>query len=553
MRWAATLLVCFTAAPADNYCFPNYDPQRCWSFMQVLENLVQRLLAGLAIGLLKGFAGLVWLLDRAAAFLFLKSVPDNGWLLAIKDQMLGLFAGLMPDLLRQVAFGGQGLMYVALSLAGLLMIVPLWGMGARFVRAERVLVWGVLLSLLFVGGAFGYDFIAAVEGFRQGLVNQIAQGGSAMPLDKLILQPMLAGDGDLGFGSDLMALPPVFDSTYFPSPQLTEVTIAEGGGFGFGNANVERPEAIQARLVAAWQGAFYAFVSAFGAWLLIVVGITYIILAFAALLLIVFLFAALPLGFFEFGNLILASILERYFQLTVQSLALAIFLRWLASGLGFVVEVNTVPNALVWIVLLVVMIIIAGMFFNGAVRIMLGSGSVFRTVQQMFGGPSMGRMVTSAGAGGVSTASSLVSAGALLLGRPEVALAAAAVGAGARRLLADGNYPQDAVDMSAGARGNVFVGNGFGDLALGLAAASMLRWNGPQAEDGLGPLAVWQTIAARNHWDAAQQWQVQQAARTAATPQEAVAQIQKAPGFERASSQDLQRAVEAARMMRRNG
>lgn len=588
------LVVLFVAvsparAAGPNYCFPSYDPQRCWGLMQVLENLGQRGLAGMAIGLMKGFAEIAWLVDRAAVFIFSKSVPDNGWLLTIKDQMLNLFAGIMPDLLRQVSFGGQGLMYVALSLAGLAMIVPLWGMGARFVRAERVMVWGVLLSFLFVGGAFGYDFIGAVEGFRQGLVNQVAQGGTAMPLDSLVLQPMLAGDGDLGFGGDLLALPMIFDSTYFPSPQLTEVTISEGGGFGFGNANVELPEAIQRRIVAAGQGVFYAFVSLVGAALLIVVGVTYIILAFAALLLILFLFAALPLGFFEFGSVLLGGILDRYFQLSVQSLALAIFLRWLSSGLGFVVEVNSVPNALTWIVLLVVMIIIAGTFFNGAVRIMLGSGSVFRTVGQQFGGPSVLQRTVSTAAGGVAAAAGVVSAGALLMGRPEVALAAGALGSGARRLAQPVGERAYGLESEAEAaesrRGNVFVANGgggLGDLAMLAGAASMMgrgaeaapRAAQPQetaSAQGSGvvsappqgtgaavsappirpePLAEWQIIAARNGWDDAQRRQVEQAASSAPTPQAAVAQIQKAPGFERASSEDLLRAVEAARAMR---
>lgn len=65
------------------------------------------------------------------------------------------------------------------------------------------------------------------------------------------------------------------------------------------------------------------------------------------------------------------------------------------------------------------------------------------------------------------------------------------------------------------------------------------------------PLAEWQIVAARNGWDEAQQRQVEQAAASAPTVQAAVAQIQKAPGFERASSEELLRAVEAARAMRR--
>lgn len=593
--WMVVLVMLFVAveparAAGPNYCFPTYDPQRCWGLMQVVENLGQRMLAGVAIGILKGFTQIAWLLDRAAAFIFAKSVPENGWLLTIKEQMLTLFAGMMPALLRQIAFGGNGLMYVALSLAGLLMMIPLWGAGARFVRAERVMTWGVLLSLLFTAGSFGYDFIGAVEGFRQSTVSAVAQG-STLPLDKLVLQPMLAGDGDLGFGGDLTALPSVFDSTYFPSPQLAEVTISEGGGFGFGNALVELPEAIHARIVAASQGAFYAFVSLMGGWLLLVTGFAFVVLAFAALLLIVFLFAALPLGFFEVGGLILSNILERYFQVFVQSLTLAVFLRWLAGGLGFIVEVNTVSNALLWLVVLGVMILIAHTFLNGAVRLMMQSGTVFtRTITTAFGGPSAGGMALGAAGRAVAGAAGLAGGAALLLGRPDVALAAGAVGSAARRMGGGGasfeGYGLEQAPGQGQPLGNVFVNNGgagLADMALLAGAAGMARrvqaqtapqtpaqmpqtpaqmppqspvQTAPQAtpqgqSDPLRAASVFYAAAGQSGWDAAQMKQVQETAQRAGSPQEAVAQLQKMPGFERASSEELRRAVEAARAMRR--
>lgn len=565
-----TLLLLFGLAPAaramspaDNYCFPNYIADRCWSLMQVVENWGQRALAALAIGAMKGFAILVWIFDRAAAFVFAKSVPENGWLLDIKAQMLNLFAGMMPSLIRQIAFGGNGLMYVALALAGLLMMIPLWGAGARFVRAERVMIWGVLLSLLFTAGSFGYDFIGAVEGFRQSVVSGVVQG-SSLPLDKLVLQPMLAGEGDLGFGSDLTALPMVFDSTYFPAPALTEVTISEGGGFGFGNAQVELPESIRARLAAAAQGAFYAFVSAIGGWLLLIAGFAFVVLAFAALLLIVFLFAALPLGFFEIGGLILNNILERYFQVFVQSLTLAVFLRWLSSGLGFVVEVNTVTNALLWLTALGVMILIAHTFLNGAVRLMMQSGTVFtRTITTAFGGPSVGEMARGAAGRLVAGAAGLAGGAALLLGRPDVSLAAGAIGSAARQMGGGASFENYGLDQMQ--KGNVFVNNGGDGLAeavLLAGAAGMARRarteaapqaaaasQSPNQEDPLRAASLFYAAAGRNQWDEAQMRQVQETARQAGSAQEAVERLQKSPGFERVASEDLARAVEAARKM----
>ncbi|MEW5891354.1 MAG: hypothetical protein AB1768_20520 [Pseudomonadota bacterium] len=593
VRLALLLIVLFALVPAaraltpqDNYCFPTYSPQYCWSLMQVVENWGQRALAAVAIGMMKAFAILVWVFDRAASFIFVKSVPENGWLLNIKAQMLNLFAGLMPDLIRQIAFGGNGLMYVALALAGLLMMIPLWGAGARFVRAERVMVWGALLSLLFTAGSFGYDFIGAVEGFRQSVVSGVAQG-SALPLDKLVLQPMLAGEGDLGFGGDLTRLPMVFDSTYFPAPTMIEVTISEGGGFGFGNALVEPPESIRTRLASAAQGVFFAFVSAVGGWLLIVAGFAFVLMSFTALLLIVFLFAALPLGFFEIGGLILNNILERYFQVFVQSLTLAVFLRWLAGGLGYIVDVNTVTNALLWLAVLGVMILIAHTFLNGAVRLMMQSGTVFtRTVTTAFGGPGIGQMALGAAGRAVAGAAGVAGGAALLLGRPDIAVTAGAVGSAAQRLGGGASFAEYGTERAAGEppprMGNVFVNNGGAGLAGAalLAGAAGLAGRGapkveaaasvsngaqavppqpqavppqPQAVPGADPLkaaSVFYAAAGQSGWDEAQMKQVQDVARRAATAQEAVAQLQKAPGFERVETQALTRAVEAARQMR---
>jgi len=572
LPWSTAL----AAPPADNYCFPSYVPDRCWSFMQWLDNWGKGTASNIAVGLMKGVALVLWLFDRAAVFVFNKSLPDNGWLLDIRTQMLNLFASMMPSLINETAFGANGVMYVALSLSGLLMIVPVWGTGARFVRAEKVMVWGVVLSLLFVAGSFGYDFIGAVEGFRQGMVSSVALGAT-LPVDKLVLQPMLAGDGDLGFGSSLLTLPSVFDSAYFPAPQTTEVTIAEGGALGLGNANVELPEDLQRRWDVAGSGVFYAFISAMGGWLLLVSGFAYIVLSFAALMLVVFLFAALPLGFFDVGGLVLSNILSRYFQIIVQSLGLAFFLRWLSSGLGYIVEVNTVSNALIWGVVLAVMILIAHVFLNGAVRILLDSGKVFNSVVSSaganFGGPSVTGRATAAVRQGASSAfgaaastAGLVSGAAMMMGRPEVAMAAQMVGAGAQSL-------SSATGQGGGplAAGNVFVNNGMaaamamqgmnGAAVPPLAPAGQPAQSGTQAAppvtpptparpDPLQSASAFYAAAARNQWDSAQMSQVQSIAQSAPSPDVAVGQLQKAPGFERVSSDDLTRAVHAAREMK---
>jgi hypothetical protein len=536
-----------------NYCFPTFTPDRCLSLMQVMENWAQRMFAGLGIGMMKGMAQVFWLLDRAAAFIFSKAVTDNGWLLNLKTQMTNLFADMMPGLIREIAFGSGGLMYISLSIAGLLMMLPMLGGGARFARPERVLSWGVVLSLFFVAGSFGYDFIGQVEGYRHHLVSGIAQG-SSLPLDNLILQPMRAGSGDLGFGGDLLDLPPVFDSFYFPEPELLEVTISEGGGLGFGNANIEQLERIESRLAKAGEGVFFAFISGFGAWLLLIVSFTYVILAFTALLLIIFLFAALPLGFFETGGMILNDLIGRYFQVVIQSLTLAIFLRWLSGGLGYIVDVNTVSNALIWLVVLVVMIVVTGAFMNGSLRLLMQSGQSFTRTLNLFGGESPAQQVREGLGGMVSRVAGGVAAVSFLAGRPEVAAVAGALGANAQPARA----PQSSSDSRAAEvpRGNVFARNGF-DLTPA-SSQSMPTAARPdpgytpgytpvQTANPAMPQATLHAISSRQGWDAVQMRQIEEAARNNASPLEALNQLQRAPGFERADPQELRKAVEAAR------
>ena len=563
------------AALNENYCFPTFTPDRCISLMQWVENWVARGLTGAAIWLLKGMAQVAWLLDRASAFIYSKSILDNAWLLNLKEQMSSLFASMMPGMLQSVAFGSGGLMYVAFAIAGLLMMIPFWGAGARFVRPERVMIWGALLSVLFVVGTFGYDFISGIESYRQTLVGGIVQG-SGMPLDNMIQQPMLAGSGDLGFGGDLMALPPMFDSTYFPTPELLEVTISEGGGFGFGNALIEPEYRIQERLVLSQQGGFYAVVSLFGAWLLILTGVTYVLLSFTSLILIVFIFAALPLGFFEIGGQILLDLAGRYFQVVIFSLTLAIFLRWMSSSLGYIVDVNSVDNSLLWIVVVVVMIVVTGAFMKGSLNLLIQSPKAMSGTLSVFNGPSLGQTVNnttsraSEGAGRfIAQTAGMVSAGALLAGRPEVAMVANAVGSLTSR-------PGSAAPREEMPRGNVFVGNG----AAGRPVSSVGAGNenpvitnpvvqpamstqppsvpqsqppqpaqSPLPQEAL-PQAVLQAISARQGWGEVQMQQVREAAAGTGNTDEAVQRLQTAPGFERTNNEELRKAVEAAKVMK---
>ncbi len=597
----------YAAAPAGpNYCFPVYNGDYCWSSMRILDNYLKLALPNAVVGVSRSFAVLFWIIDRAAAFIFSKTVLENAWLMSIRTQMLGLFQGLMPGMLRDVAFGSSGLMYVALSLAGLLLMLPLWGGGARFVRAERVMLWGILLSMLFVASSFGYDFVGAFETFRQNLVSNIVQGGASLPLDKLLLQPFRAGDGDLGLSGNLWKLPPVYESSFFPEPELIEVTIAEGGLLGIGNAEVEREEKGYERAGKALTGLVYATVSLAGAYLMLVIGFAYALMSFTAMTLMLFLFAALPLGFFEIGGQILYGIVQQYFRVFVQSLTLAIFLRWLSGGMAFVTgDVNTLENAMMWLVIIVLMSIIAQIFFNGSWRILLDSGSIFSAVNSSFGfgGPTILQTAQAAVGRRVEDAAGSVATLAAMVGRPDVALAAGAVAGVARHhrhhRTALENYGRDDRDDAPTSLGNVFVSRrdaatrtavgattaqtaqpeaapapGTGGATTGTFASPSSIWQGAtpaplpsgSGTDGSPPQeqqiwvdmpnlsvteanVVFKTIVSQNAWDEEQQKQVNTAIQAASTPQEAVNRLALSPGFERTSTEDLRKAVNAARIL----
>jgi hypothetical protein len=473
------------AAVSANYCAPVYVAERCISLFAYLDNVVMRLFVGLGVGLAQGVATLFWVWDRVAATVFEYTVSDPSWLENVRLQMLRALGQVMPGLLRRMAFSPQGLMYIALALAGIFMIAPLAAAQQRFVRAERVLIWGALLSALFVSGSFGYDFIGALENFRQGIVREILSG-THMPTDRLILQPMMAGSGDLAIAeANFTTLPPTFAAIYFPQAQMMEVTIAEGGFLGLGNALIEAPQQMNERVGKAWLGVFMALVSAFGAALLFLVGLTYVLLSFAALALIIFLMAALPLGFFEIGGAILWQIAGRYVNIFIQAVALAVFLRLLGDWLGFLLDVNSVWRAILWLVVMVILLYIVSTFLNGALRQLMQTGGVVRSTAQAisgtYGGESLGQLALSGAAKAAGGAAALVGTAALLSGRTETALAAG-LAAQASRTVAQRSrgafldaFETTPVGETGAPRGNIFANNGSGALSEALIGGALVR------------------------------------------------------------------------------
>lgn len=391
------------AAPQDppNYCWPVVDPEKCLGVGQAILVISGELSLNIAVGTAKVVDGLIWLLDRAAAFIFDITVKSD-WLLSMKDQLLTSLSSIMPGVLRDVVLGNNGLMYIALALAGVLMVLPLVGADqVRLVRPERVLLWGMLLSVLFLGGsssASGYDLVNMVEGLRLNIMTNII-GTAENPADKLILSPMMANSREFD-NNNLLALPSAYESRYFPEIEHVEVTIINIPAIGPVNAFVETKDSAKNRAALAGSSLFFAFISLLGGYTLLLFAITFAFLGEAALQLILFLFAALPLGFFEFGNVILKNIIEKYMQIVVFSLGIAVFVRWVIGWISGFPDASDVQSALNWASLLLVVVGVLHVILGSAFNVLISSTKVFSgSVQAVLGGAGMNALGAGMGMG----------------------------------------------------------------------------------------------------------------------------------------------------------
>ena len=152
------------------------DPERCFTLSEQLEYFVQWFVLEMGVKGSETIAQIAWIADRLAVGFFDLAV-NSTLLLDIKDTLMTAAATIMPQILRDVVYGGKaGLFYIAISLAGVMMAIPLWTNGASLVKPERALVWGVFLFALFVGGTSsvtGYDLVGFVETLRVQIVKGI--------------------------------------------------------------------------------------------------------------------------------------------------------------------------------------------------------------------------------------------------------------------------------------------------------------------------------------------------------------------------------------------
>jgi len=329
---AAVIVIAVTPAAALAQQ-PPPDEEDGWS---VLGDFVGIWLSNMLIGARKGLAAVFWFLDKVACGITRRLMEESLWSTVLEGLVDGL-RDVMPSVLRDLFFGQNGaggLIYLALMMAGVLMIVPMLG-EVRMVRPERVVLWSAVALTLFVSSTFGYDLLGLLEQIRVGAVGIVLDAVSPeQGLDVLVTAPMRATEEEVTDFS--FALPAAFDEAFFPEPEYetVEAHFFQGNLLHFTVAfERETDESLAERKARSATGVGIAFLSLAPAYVVLLFGIVFATVGAGALVLIVFFLAAVPLGLFEFGVPILTGIVRQYAYLFTITL-LAAVLSGLLAGVG---------------------------------------------------------------------------------------------------------------------------------------------------------------------------------------------------------------------------
>ncbi|MHC1732954.1 MAG: hypothetical protein AB9888_13125 [Bacteroidales bacterium] len=294
------------------------------------------------IGLLRGACSIIWFFTKliGSAFLAIYNYDSGSFWNTTIDLIFKSLTDLMPGVLQKAFMGidgGGGIALLAISLAGFLMTIPL--LSARnLVKADQAILWGVVISALFISGTFGYDFITGVEKLRRALLILPFGATNGEELVKVIAAPMMASVGEVKPDYNQGQLPTAFDSKYFPKAEKKEYTLLFGDMEGLkasgvpvlwdgvmGKIKVETVESMKKRTIAANGAVISAVISLISTPILITMALFLILIDLSAIILIIFFLAALPLGFFEFGRPILLNLTKQYIYICALTLFAGVF------------------------------------------------------------------------------------------------------------------------------------------------------------------------------------------------------------------------------------
>ncbi len=395
MRWSLLLLALIVglfiwlALPPSALAQADDCPvDLCIAWPEALSKMFAVALQNAKLDLMKAIASTVWLIDRMVLTLFDLLVQGDLWL-RLQEGILSSLEAFMPGVLQDLIGGADGLLYIALMIAGVMMTIPF--ANTRLVNPGQAILWAAIVLTLFVGGSAGYDLIGAVEGLRTDIMERIiGAGGDADDVHVIVTGPMQASNGDLGF-EPLFALPEDFESEYFLPPQqyitvrtvFVELPLTHAGVADF---QMETEASLQSRRDRAIPGVVLALLSLVGAYSACIFALVFALLMTASLGLIIFLFAALPMGLFEFGRTVVAGIFNKYLQIVTLSIGVAIFTGIVSYVLNTIpTTANTVSDALEYVALLMPVIGIQHMFLGWAWQAMMSSREIFsRTMSAVF-------------------------------------------------------------------------------------------------------------------------------------------------------------------------
>jgi hypothetical protein len=458
----------FASSLADpvNHCLDAADPL-CLTMFEGIGKLIAEWVKTFAVSISQVIAMLAWVSAKLVLVAY-EAIVNGTWLDVFREDLIGNISALMPDVLREIALGPTGLMYIALSLSGIVMIIPLVSAGTdRLVRPERVIIWGILLSALFISGAAGYDLVGMIEDLRVSVIRQMmGNEDTTSSVENLLLTPMKATDAEKDLDlANLTELPTAFVTSYFPAIEREEVTVrlAESSVVfsGILNTDVETSASDIARTSGAMQALLYSLIELAAAVVILGFSLAFIFLGIAALILILFLMAALPLGFFEFGNIILTKIVERYIQIVTLSMVLALFMRVSGGLMAALPQAGTTSAIVEWLLLIGALFIALQMIFGMAYKALTDSFSSFSNSVRLATGmplPPQGQGVIST-LGRVATGAAM---GALIGGGGAGALSGGAGELIGAPLMASWKDRNEVPGHNTDQHGNVFLENGFG-------------------------------------------------------------------------------------------
>jgi hypothetical protein len=391
------------------------DCDDCIAWPEAFAKLLTIAVQNMSLSMVKTLSGIAWFFDKAAIFVFDLVVNEGLWG-ELRDSLLTNLSAFMPDVLEDLIGGSNGLLYVAIMLAGVTMTLPFLGT-SKLVRLDQVILWGILVTTLFIGGSTGYDLIGAFEDLRMSMMEVIMTGRDNR-IESIVTGPMMADSGDMVL-ADAFKLPDDFEDEYFPPAQSYEtvkIVLFEAGLSAVAEAEMETDASLEHRKEMAAPGIAIALLSTIGGYVALIFALIFAMLTTAALGLIIFLMASLPMGFFEFGRTIMAGILQKYLQIVVLSLGSAIFVGLITHILGVLNSVSSIATVLRYAAIMLPVVGVQHMFLRWAFEAMMSTKDVFgQTMQSVFsvrGASRPATMKTMVGAG-LAAASS-----AALLGLP---------------------------------------------------------------------------------------------------------------------------------------